>query len=364
LVPAQAAGAGRWVVGRAPAPAGSAQSVLESVSCTSWRSCVAVGGFQASKDSGILTAFVDRLQGSHWTLERTPSPAISDLVSVSCSSSNACTAVGPGFENGGPLVERWNGSRWARQAIPASVRILNAVSCVQRRWCVIAGADRVGPAIWVWNGARWSIQGRLPRRARAYGISCRSKTSCTVVGSQYTAGAFGDMYAFAAHWNGRRWAAQPTHSAYNLNEAWPSLSAVACPSAAECVAVGESVATGDSGVMRPFAELWDGTSWMPTHPRVGYNTFNAFESVSCTSKRSCLAVGSGTNPNSLGWVPLAEDWNGTRWIRQRLPNLRALVRPAPCQDCTNNLNGVSCTTGASCTAVGSLGSLPVVIRRR
>jgi hypothetical protein len=65
--------------------------------------------------------------------------------------------------------------------------------------------------------------------------------------------------------------------------------------------------------------------------------------VSCTSASSCIAVGA-SNPFTPNAVTLAERWNGTQWTIQAIPN--------PSQG-GGTLNGVSCTSASSCTAVGA-----------
>jgi hypothetical protein len=68
--------------------------------------------------------------------------------------------------------------------------------------------------------------------------------------------------------------------------------------------------------------------------------------VSCTSPRSCAAVGS--NSAILAFT-LAEVWNGTHWSLRSTPSLIYAGQ--------NALNGVSCGSGAGCTAVGATDDL-------
>ncbi len=65
--------------------------------------------------------------------------------------------------------------------------------------------------------------------------------------------------------------------------------------------------------------------------------------VSCTSTSACAAVGSYADSTG-NIVTLAEQWNGTSWQVQSTPN--------PAGATTSILNGVSCTSATSCTAVG------------
>jgi hypothetical protein len=94
-----------------------------------------VGSFkEASGASNYKKPFAERCNGSSWSIQTTPSPAEAKgavkLASVSCSASNACTAVGtsqrenqttPPIPNQAALAERWNGSEWkAQEVLPQS----------------------------------------------------------------------------------------------------------------------------------------------------------------------------------------------------------------------------------------------------
>ena len=74
---------------------------------------------------GITTAAAPAMAGAGWSVQTTPTPpgadALSILLSVSCSSAQACTAVGDHVAglNRSAVAERWNGTRWAIQRTPA-----------------------------------------------------------------------------------------------------------------------------------------------------------------------------------------------------------------------------------------------------
>jgi len=66
------------------------------------------------------------------------------------------------------------------------------------------------------------------------------------------------------------------------------------------------------------------------------------EGVSCTSSSSCTAIGGFVK---TVYLPLAESWNGTKWTVQE--------PPAPSGAKESSLSGVSCTSSSACTAVGN-----------
>lgn len=125
------------------------------------------------------------------------------------------------------------------------------------------------------------------------------------------------------------------------------LSAIACPSPSDCVAVG----TRDvrrSGDWKLLAERWDGRKWTvdsipnPVPPH-GSGIFTAIEpeSIACSSENRCLAVGFYWT-HRLGYHPLAERWNGTRWFLTKAP------KPSG----GGLLGTVSCVREFFCVAVG------------
>jgi hypothetical protein len=101
-----------------------------------------------------------------------------------------------------------------------------------------------------------------------------------------------------------------------------------CVTAASCCATAEQAAA--SGWVAETAPA-------PTAPS------GRLTSLSCTSGTACIAVGSSRN--GLGMtVPLAERRTGSRSAIQRLPS--------PVGALSGVLQGVSCSSGLACTAVG------------
>jgi hypothetical protein len=110
-----------------------------------------------------------------------------------------------------------------------------------------------------------------------------------------------------------------------------------------CVAVGLQLRGKGTAPQTLLAERWNGHTWSVTHPGLpaGANG-GELTGVSCTSASACTAVGSFFTPTGPG-NPLAERWNGHRWIIQRTPSSGRGAIP---------FAGVSCGSATSCTAVG------------
>jgi hypothetical protein len=126
------------------------------------------------------------------------------------------------------------------------------------------------------------------------------------------------------HWDGASWSMRAVP-----DPAGKDLTGVSCSSPVACIAVGSL-----GGV--PLAERWDGTRWTATP--TGDSGSGSLDAVSCTADGHCLAVGQGRSGGAL-----AEAWDGTSWA------------PASPTDAATGVDGVSCTSAESCTAVGAAG---------
>ena len=160
---------------------------LSGVSCSASNACTAVG-YRYDSD-GVDVTLAVRWNGAKWAIQSTPNPS-SDLptyeqffglTGVSCSSSADCTAVGAYYDSSGArvtLAEYWNGSRWVIQPTPnpsgAFDGGLNGVSCSSADQCTAAGFG--GTLVEHWNGAKWAPSPLQTRPA----ASTASSTVCPV----------------------------------------------------------------------------------------------------------------------------------------------------------------------------------------
>lgn len=276
------------------------------------------------------------------------------LLGVSCSSATSCTAVGTSTTSSGmgvTLAEHWNGTRWSVQPTPNPAPGIQAafdgVSCPSATACTAVGSyinntqtGGVGTLAEAWNGTRWAIQ-PTPNptgatQSRLQGVSCPSATSCTAVGSHFASGLGKPTLTLAEHWNGTRWAVQPTPNPTGTT--LTLLNGVSCSSATACTAVGWY--GGRQGSEFSVAERWNGTSWavQPTpNPTGAADTI--LEAISCPAATACTAVGFSGSA-----VPLAEYWNGTAWVIQNTST--------PVHARYSELSGVSCVAATTCTATG------------
>jgi hypothetical protein len=296
---------------------------LNSLSCTSWSACTAVGFTGTSTGWTILA---ERWNGARWAVQPLSAPlgGQSEFTNVSCGSPRFCVADGllvPGQTFTGrcaSLIRMWNGSAWAIRKIPCNV--LEPLSCTSRRFCVMLGTRTE-----VWNGSRWSPV-TVPRE-RLTAVSCMSAISCDGIAGQ----------SFV-RWDGRTWsviAPLDTNVSTGSVGFGPALS---CTSASACTVIG---ANGAGDNVFSLVERWNGRSWsMQPGAAVNMDGFAAsLNDVSCGGVRMCTIVGSFGFPDGA----FAERWNGARWSTQPLGTVVGAVPEA--------LSGVWCVA-ARCIAVG------------
>ncbi|HEX4492440.1 MAG TPA: hypothetical protein VH914_14615 [Acidimicrobiia bacterium] len=290
-----------------------------------------------------------------WRLQTVKAPAgatDADLRGVSCPAATACTTVGVylvNFTSGGPTAAGWDGTRWKAQRVAATVPTqLGGVSCVASTQCVAVGSSydmstfSSAPAAAVWNGTKWTGK-KVPVPATATGGGTLNGVSCASATACVAVGSVSvaGSVPLAASWNGTRWKLSKPHAP----KASPSSEfwGVSCATSTSCVAVGESYdASGTNSV--PMAQVWNGSSWtVQTVPTPAHAFAVQLNSVSCSAAASCTAVGYyHLNSGSGTITPLIERWNGTSWTVQTSGVAVGV------------LWGVSCAASSTCMAVGGL----------
>ena len=207
---------------------------------------------------------------------------------------------------------------------------LSGISCLSASDCVAVGSytDVLGhqhSSAQLWNGSSWRVLANVPGTGLA-GVSCTRASFCIAVGSVID------------QWTGKGWKelAGPPGSSGSL------LRGVSCVTASFCMAVGTD-GSGEANV----AEQWDGRSWRSLKtPGNGCVPFCGMSDVACPSARDCVAVGGTASDSDLADFSSGMAWNGKSW--------RNTATPAPGGN--SSLSGVSCTSAASCLAVGNYGS--------
>lgn len=363
--PAHAPGPAWAVLASPDAGSPSSANSLAGVSCVSPTSCMAVGGYRTAGVNGYGT-LSEHWDGQRWALVASPdrgtASATNMLNAVSCPSVTACTAVGTA--NTQALTEQWNGTRWALSTTPfqgpaSGEDVLNGVDCTAPSSCVAVGyfdnsSGHSETLVEHWDGTRWSVvpsPNRGPASAFASSanpthdlleaVACTSPSSCTAVG--ISVNSSGDEQSLAERWDGHQWALVPSPAAGPASGG-TVLNDVSCTSHSSCTAVGYSM--GATGGYRTLVEHWDGTKWsfVPSPDEGPANLNDVLSGVSCTSAASCVAVGYAGGSAAGGGHTLAESWDGAKWS--------VVPSPAPGKG-ASALAGVSCATPSPCVAVGA-----------
>jgi hypothetical protein len=301
--------------------------------------------------AGVSTAAAQSVPWHIVTSPDTSAGEINGLQSVSCTSSTSCVAVGSYYTGSvdQALIETLSGDSWSITTSPDTStgedNVLHGVSCTSSTSCVAVGSYNNGSGypqtlIETLSGTTWSIT-TSPDTSTSednflYGVSCTSSTSCVAVGSYYTGSV---DQALIETLSGGSWSitTSPDTSTGEDNV----LGGVSCTSSTSCVAVGSY--NNGSGYTQTLIETLSGTTWsITTSPDTSASEFNELYGVSCTSSTSCVAV--GYYYTGSAYQTLIETLSGTTWSITTSPD------SSTGED--NFLYGVSCTSSTSCVAVG------------
>lgn len=341
--PAAAAATGGWSLQTPPGLGAGESAQLSAVSCTTGGFCAAVGS-SSTPDQGGSGALAAVRRGGAWSIVPVPLPSGAiggSLSGVSCTSDDACLAVGQYVNAVGypqMLAEQWTGSGWTAipPALPSGTQqsALDAVSCSSGDACTAVGGltpqpQAQGPspqtAVERWDGSGWSAQTAPDLGGAApAAVACPSDDACVAVG--------GAGNTRAAGWNGSSWTATALPVPADA-----ALTGVSCSSDDACTAVGYTAGQGASATV---AVRLGAAGWSAQAPPSPDGQGSRLLAVSCPSATACTAGG-------YAQAILAAGWNGAAWSVQSTPDP---ADAAP--DVTPQLLGVSCAGTVACVAVG------------
>ncbi len=251
-----------------------------------------------SREGEALDAFGD-LHGSTWSIQEVPTPKeakSAGLAGISCTSAEACTAVGHDVNSSSvevPLAERLSGKTWTVEEAKAP------------------------------SGTKGSSLA---------GVSCASSEACIAVGHDVNSSSV--EVPLAERWSSKVWAIQETKGLAETKGA--SLAAVSCSASEECTAVGHAVIGANTEA--PIADRWTGKEWTVETRGPAAGDVGVMSGVSCPSSDACDAVGHYLNSSRVE-VAVAGSWNGTAWTTEAVK--------APVETKGSSLAGVSCTTSGA-----------------
>jgi hypothetical protein len=328
---------------------------LNGVSCVSVTFCAGVGeqGDRAHLARGDVPLTMI-WNGAHWRKTATPLPKgwpEGQLGGVSCTSRSYCIAIGD-YSKGftiNPLVETWNGRNWRATELPrpaGKFRVFEgAVSCPAAHRCVAVGTFAPTPSkgqafAEILTGTKWTVREvPLPKGSTGggfSGVSCVSVTHCVLAGGY----AVKHSMVLFESWNGKTFARMKAASPTGQ---FPNVYGVSCTSAKTCVAVGSITRSGFYN-QTGFAELWNGRNWSAIIVKGPKNPLLA--GVSCAAK-SCMAVGiTSTDGSEETTHALTISYDG-HWTTRQVPPLA--------NGGTSAFSSVSCVSATDCVAVGEGG---------
>ncbi len=291
---------GTWQPITAPVPSDAHPRLGEpfsAVSCSSARSCVAVGTYHPTVSTQY--GYIDTLANGRWHAARPPLPANattyqgSALVDVSCASAGTCAAIGVydtrhGYQG---VLDTFVAGKWSAVeaplpagALPSQDIDVTNVTCPSSGFCAAGGLygaqpGQSGVVLWVWAKGSWSaVEAPLP-----------SDASTTAPDD--------------------------------------GIVALTCGAAGSCVAL--CVYNTSDGVHRGLVETLSQGTWTPTE-LADYGWYQ----VSCINASSCVASGGEGSTGHLLYVLSGGTWTAisvplppTPPIHRTPRRTRSRVRP-------------------------------------
>ena len=332
-------------------------NLLFGVSCPTANSCVAVG---YDGNNSFQQTLVDTLSGGTWRVAPSPMAdpphVIDSLNAVSCTSASTCTAVGSATNmtgtNGHTLVESLRHRTWQVTPSPnttAALNTLSGVSCTSSNACVAVGYDGTPSSqktlVETLGQGTWRLT-PSPDASSPYvvnflnAVSCTSLTHCVAVGFAADATGMRSRTVIETLSEGN-WRTTPSPDTTSpLNE----LFGVACLTSTSCVAVGDF---GNISSQKTLVETLSGGKWSIAPSPDTALPLNELFYAWCRSSTSCAAVGYAMNSTGTEAKTLIVGLNGNTWTITPTPNTTSPL---------NELYGYSCASPTSCYAVGVRGT--------
>ncbi len=297
---------GRWTIEPAEVPPRALISYLTGIDCASKSRCTAVG--YSLNDDKTYSSVAETWDGSTWSLMPLSDPAgalLTWLTDVTCPDLHRCIAAGFAIQSTArgeqelAITQEWDGLSWTLRILPAPADSKHpnvlGVSCSTANACTAVGTfvdHGTHPLVERWDGASWTIQPTpdLPDGRDGYfsSVVCPDASTCVAVGSM---GPPNRSKTLVETWDGITWRVQDTPTPKH-SHGGAVLSHVSCPRIDACLAVGSYVGGPNGALVSMLAERWDGTKWSLTHPAVpdGAALTELF-GTSCLGNLACVAVG-------------------------------------------------------------------------
>lgn len=207
-----------------------------------------------------------------------------------------------------PVIEHWNGEKWAVVPSPGLYDYLYGVRAFATDDVWAVGNGLRGVVVLHWDGARWRPI-EVPQPGDYPALLAIDGTSASDIWAAGDYTSPDGIKGLAEHYDGTSWTVVPMDDVSPMANVIQGVEAIAPD---DVWAVGyQQIAFG---VNQPLAQHWDGESWtaVPIDPLPGDH--NVFEDVSASSSTDVWAVGSYGED-----LPLMEHWDGTAWTQYPAP---------------------------------------------
>jgi hypothetical protein len=291
---------GNGGVSWSPRPVPGGVAGLTDVSCGSATHCVAVGGYRTApnaENSGLLQGVVAATSdgGARWTARDLPT-GVGTLNSVSCASAASCVAVGemPNSSPGVAVATTDGGTTWSERPLMVGEGGLTGVSCPTPAHCVAVGPGTTEEgtqgsnsppsiaAVTTNGGVSWSRHPFPADGVTPAAVSCSSVDACVAVGSvspDYSVGIRVLPGAGLSTANGGlTWTRRSIVRSGNLVS-------VSCPTRAVCVAVGRSASGTRQAILLGSGRA---SAWTALSVAVDVGPLTA---VFCPTQSTCEVAG-------------------------------------------------------------------------
>ena len=260
---------------------------FKAVSETAPNDVWAIGNYEDS--SYIVHTLAEHWDGVQWKIVPTPATPPGDtgfgLWAMKMISHDNGWAAGSEYVAGSAktLIEHRNGSTWTRVPSPnatLSLNELNSLAVVSPTDIWASGGSSNGTSVVLhYDGTQWTLSHTIVAEVDA--LAAASSTEVFDVGYYPNS-----TQTYAEKYDGSSWTPQVTPNAGSDNV---SISGAAAVSAKEVFAVGYHQ-TGTTNDAKPFAMMWNGTSWVASPPRARNASYlNAITAIPGT--KDAFAVG-------------------------------------------------------------------------
>ncbi|HET7018331.1 MAG TPA: hypothetical protein VFI65_30715 [Streptosporangiaceae bacterium] len=313
-----------------------------------------------------------------------PIPHGKELFGVFCNSASDCWAVGEikNKDNTVNQVLHWTGKKWFSVKVPNQAGTakgdfseLFAVRCTSAKNCWAVGdSQRSGNVAQLdqalhFDGTKWTVAATPAPGGTAGGafntlddVACTSAKDCWAVGEYGLVGNGSQMevgFNQVLHFDGRHWMfmKSPDPAGTSMGDV-NALDGVRCTGPTACWAGGSDGTVAPTPNFRNEILFSNGKKWtvvkgVPNPAGTGKLHLNFINTLACTAKDDCWAVGLTGNLNGNNNKQFEHNealhWNGKHWATVKTPN------PGGKQD---ELFGVTCAAAQDCWAVGTEGFQP------